>query len=424
MIKFLFNGLMRDKNRSLFPVIVVALGVWLTVFFQAYLTGVLGDWIDLSARFDTGHVKIMTQAFAENASQNPNDLAMIGTEELLEELREDYPDLTWIERIKFGGLFDIPDEYGETKSQSTIIGFGVDLLSQGTTEIETMNIKKSLVQGRLPQDPGEVLISNELAEKLDVDLGENGTLLSSTMYGAMSFYNFDIVGTVAFGTSALDRGAIIADIQDVQSALDMDNAAGEILGIFKDNTYNMERAEIIKQQFNAVHTDSDDKFSPEMLQLKDIGFLGDYVKLIDGLSTMLVTVFVVMMSIILWNVGLLGGIRRYGEVGLRLAIGERKGHIYRSMIYESIMIGIIGSIIGTALGLGSSYWLQATGFNVGDMMKNATMMLPGVFRAKVTTQTYYIGFFPGVISMVLGTMLSGIGIYKRQTAQLFKELEV
>jgi len=424
MIKFLFNGLMRDKNRSLFPVIVVALGVWLTVFFQAYLTGVLGDWIDLSARFDTGHVKIMTQAFAENASQNPNDLAMIGTEELLEELREDYPDLTWIERIKFGGLFDIPDEYGETKSQSTIIGFGVDLLSQGTTEIETMNIKKSLVQGRLPQDPGEVLISNELAEKLDVDLGENGTLLSSTMYGAMSFYNFDIVGTVAFGTSALDRGAIIADINDVQSALDMDNAAGEILGIFKDNTYNMERAEIIKQQFNAVHTDSDDKFSPEMLQLKDIGFLGDYVKLIDGLSTMLVTVFVVMMSIILWNVGLLGGIRRYGEVGLRLAIGERKGHIYRSMIYESIMIGIIGSIIGTALGLGSSYWLQATGFNVGDMMKNATMMLPGVFRAKVTTQTYYIGFFPGVISMVLGTMLSGIGIYKRQTAQLFKELEV
>ena len=94
------------------------------------------------------------------------------------------------------------------------------------------------------------------------------------------------------------------------------------------------------------------------------------------------------------------------------------------MIYESIMIGFIGSIIGTALGLGSAYWLQATGFDVGDLMKNATMMLPGVFRAKVTTQTYYIGFFPGVLSMVIGTMLSGVGIYKRQTAQLFKELEV
>ena len=48
----------------------------------------------------------------------------------------------------------------------------------------------------------------------------------------------------------------------------------------------------------------------------------------------------------------------------------------------------------------------------------------GLIHAKITTETYYIGFIPGVISMVLGTMLSGIGIYKRQTAQLFKELEV
>jgi putative ABC transport system permease protein len=130
------------------------------------------------------------------------------------------------------------------------------------------------------------------------------------------------------------------------------------------------------------------------------------------------------MSIVLWNVGLLGGIRRYGEVGLRLAIGEHKGHIYRSMIYESVLIGIIGSIIGTTLGLVFAYWLQVKGINIGDMMKNSTLLFPGVIHAKITTETYYLGFIPGLFSMVLGTMLSGVGIYRRQTAQLFKELEV
>ena len=50
-------------------------------------------------------------------------------------------------------------------------------------------------------------------------------------------------------------------------------------------------------------------------------------------------------------------------------------------------------------------------------------MMPGVFRAQITNATWYIGFIPGLVSTQLGTMLAGIGIYKRQTAQLFKELE-
>jgi putative ABC transport system permease protein len=424
MIKFLAKGLLRDKNRSLYPIIVVALGVWLTVFFQAYLTGFMGEWIDTSSRFDTGHVKVMTRAFADNADQNPNDLALLGVDEIINNLEQDHPDMEWITRIKYGGLFDVPDETGETRSQSPIIGYGIDMLTPGTSEIERMNIPKSIVRGRIPQNPGEILVSDELATKLGVELGESATLLGSTMYGSMAFHNFNVVGTINFGMRALDRGAMIADLQDVQLALDMYDAAGEILGYLPSGEYDIELAESVKQKFNEKHTDPDDEFSPIMMQMKDLGMLGDYLELTSSFGMILATIFIVLMSIVLWNVGLLGGIRRYGEVGLRLAIGERKGHIYRSMIYESILIGIVGSIIGTILGLVFAYWLQVKGLNVGDLMKNSTLMMPGVFRAKITPETYYLGFIPGLFSMVLGTMLSGIGIYKRKTAQLFKELEV
>jgi len=424
MIKFLYKGLLRDKNRSLYPIIVVALGVWLVVFFQAYITGFMGEWIDSSARFETGHVKIMTRAFEENSNQNPNDLAIIGVNEIKDQLYQDYPDMIWVERIHYGGLFDVPDEQGETRSQSPIFGYGVDLLSPGTTEITRMNIENALIRGRMPKNPGEILISDDLAIKLRIDMGGNATLLSSTMYGSMAMHNFIVSGTLTFGMQALDRGAMIADINDIQLALDMEDAAGAILGYLPNNIYDMEQAEIIKQKFNESFSDPDDEFSPIMVQLRDIGMLGDYLFLTSSFSVILITIFIVLMSIVLWNVGLLGGIRRYGEVGLRLAIGEHKGHIYRSMIYESILIGIVGSIIGTALGLAFAYWLQIKGINIGDMMKNSTMMFPGMIHAKITSETYYLGFIPGVFSMVLGTMLSGIGIYRRQTAQLFKELEV
>jgi len=277
MIKFLVKGLMRDRQRSLFPIIMVTVGVWITVFLHAWITGVFTDMVDYSARFSTGHVKIMTRAYVENADQSPNDLALMNVEEIISGLQKKYPDMTWVKRIQFGGLFDIPDENGDTRSQGPVMGMGIDLLSPGSTEITTMNIKKSVVRGRLPEHPGEILISDELAYRLDAEIGTEGTLLSSTMYGNMTMYNFNIVGTVNFGVAAMDRGALIADITDVQEALNMTDAAGEILGYFEHRIYDDLRAQSIVENFNSNYQNMDDDFIPVMGTLKEVGNLGEYL---------------------------------------------------------------------------------------------------------------------------------------------------
>ena len=424
MIKFIINGLLRDHHRSLFPIIIVAIGVWLTVFMQAYITGVMGDMLDTTARFQTGHVQIMSKAYAENKDQVPNDLALMDVVKIMTDMQSEYPEMTWVKRITFGGLIDIPDVNGETRSQAPVMGFGIDLLSPGSTEIHTMNVDKSLVQGRMPEEPGEILISDVLAERLEVSIGDAATLLSSTMFGSMTMHNFKVVGTIKFGIMAMDRGAIIADVGDVQLALDMEDAAGGILGYLPNRIYNDNTALGIVERFNQRYKNEADEYAPVMGALIELSDLGDYLSMAGSYSAIIIFVFVMVMSIVLWNAGLLGALRRYGEVGIRLAIGEPKGHIYRSLIYESVFIGIVGSIIGTMLGLGCAYWLQVVGLDISAFLKNTSMMVPSVFRAAITEETYYIGFFPGLIATVLGTMLSGIGIYKRQTAQLFKELEV
>lgn len=423
MIKFLVKGLVRDHHRSLFPIIIVAIGVWITVFMQSYLEGIFGDMLDSTARFSTGHVKVMTRAYAENRDQKPNDLALVGVNQIMDKLQQQYPEVTWVKRIQFGGLLDIPGENGETLSQGPVIGLGIDLLSPDSPEIGILNIKKAVTAGRLPRNPGEILISEILAKKLDIKLGDTATLLSSTMYGSMTMYNFTVVGTVRFGMAAMDRGAMIADIRDVQRALDMTDAAGEILGFLEDRLYHDEVAAAIAGEFNGNYLQSEDEYAPVMGTLKELSILGEYTALAENFSGIIILIFVMIMSIVLWNAGLLGGLRRYGEVGIRLAIGEPKGHVYQSMLYESVFIGLVGSIIGTALGLGSAYWLQVKGLDIGSLMKNVNMMMPMVLRSTITPETYYIGFFPGLFSTVLGTALSGIGIYRRQTAQLFRELE-
>ncbi len=423
MIRFLFKGLLRDKQRSLLPVIIVAAGVSLTVLMVCYISGILGDFADFSAKFSTGHVKIMTNAYAENSNQVPIDLALTDVSALLDEVKAEYPDMEWVLRTQFGGLLDVPDENGETRAQGPIMGISIDMFTPGSKEPERLTLDRILVQGEIPDQPGEILISDDLANKFEVQPGDAVTLMGSTMYGSMTFYNFIVAGTVRFGTVVMDKGAMIADISDIQIALDMYDASSEILGYLPGGYWDPEQAEIIKLGFNSKFSDPDDEFSPVMAMLTEQSDLASYLEMVDTMSFIMIFVFVLAMSIVLWNTGLIGGLRRYGEVGIRLAIGEEKGHIYRSMIYESILIGILGSAIGTIVGLGFSYWIQEVGIDISGMTKGATMMMPASFHAKIVPQAYYIGFIPGLIASSVGTVLSGIGIYKRNTAVLFKELE-
>ena len=424
MIKFILKGVLRDRSRSVFPILVVVIGVFLTVLLYTWMGGAVNSFIDTDAKFESGHLKIMSRAYAENADQIPNDLAYVGVRQLIRELNQDFPGYVWTPRIRFGGLLDVPDEAGETRAQGPVAGLGLDLFTKGSPEWALLRIKDSVVQGRVPAEPGEILISDEFATRLGISLGETVTLIGSTMYGSMAAANFTVAGTVRFGISALDRGAMVADVKDIQAALDMEDAAGEILGFFNDFVYREEEARQTSLKFNAKYANDEDEFSPVMKSLHEQGGMVEILAMIDLYMGVIVSIFVVVMSIVLWNAGLIGSLRRYGEIGVRLAMGESKGHLYRSMITESLILGCIGSILGTALALSIAFWLQTKGFNISEFMQNSTLLINDVIRAKVTPAAYVIGFIPGLLANVLGASIAGIGIYRRQTAHLMKELEV
>jgi putative ABC transport system permease protein len=71
------------------------------------------------------------------------------------------------------------------------------------------------------------------------------------------------------------------------------------------------------------------------------------------------------------------------------------------------MIGCIGSLVGTAAGVALVYALNVKGFDMSGYMQNATILMPSVIRPAITPVVYYIGFIPGVFSMLLGNALAG-----------------
>lgn len=424
MIKFLLKGIIRDSNRSRLPIIIISIGVVITIVLSGLIRGMMGDVINENARFLTGHVKIMSKAYADNIDQLPNDLALMGVDKLAQELTEKFPDTEWVQRIRFGGMIDIPDSTGLTRGQGPSAALAVELYSKTSKEAERLQLQNSLVSGSIPSRVGEVLIGHVFADKFNLKVGDQITFIGSTMNGAMAFHNFTLSGIIRFGAAAMDNGFMLLDVADARLMLDMDDAAGEILGFFKSGAYDDEKAKQMAAVFNADYQANTDEYGPVMFRLKEQNNLAGYLDYADIMSGVFVLIFVFAMSVVLWNTGLIGGLRRYQEFGIRLALGENKGHIYRTLLYEALLVGTIGSTVGTVLGLIAIYFLQVYGIDLGAYLEKSSMLMPSVMRARFSPDLLYIGYIPGLFAMFLGNLLSGIGIYKRETATLFKELEV
>ncbi len=427
MMYFLIKGLLRDRSRSLFPVIIITITVTIVIFAIGFMKGSMNSVFQSTAVIISGHEKVVTRAYKEESQMLPNDLALLNVDQIISNLDKEYPDHFWSPRITFGGILDMPDKNGETKDQGPVYALGIDLLKTGSRIIEIWELDKNLVNGRLPKAFNEALIGQKLANKLNITVGDTATYIGTTMHNAFTTYNFTIVGTFDLQKGQADSQMMLVDISGARKALDMENAASEILGFTHSLFYDDDKAVSLRSNYNENYSDSSDIFSPVMMALRDSSQqMGDMVEFVDAFLMIIGTIFLIIVMVVLWNMGLMNGLRRYGEIGLRLAIGESKGVVYRSMIVEAVIIGLTGTMIGTGLGLSIVYYVQENGIDYSEVvatMSTASMVMPNVFYAKITPDLYYIGFIPGLIATVLGTMLAGIAIYKREMAQLFKELE-
>ena len=426
MIKFLTKGLLRDRTRSFFPVLVITISVAIVVFASGFMAGTMNSLLLDTAVILSGHEKIVTRAYHEESMLMPNDLALLDADKLIDKLEKEHPEFFWTPRITFAGLLDVPDEKGETKSQGPVIGMGVDFFSEGSRQVEIWELERNLVSGTLPVKKNDALISSKLADKLNILVGEKVTFVGSTMDNAFTTYNYNIVGTFNLRKGQTDRQMMLVDISGAREALDMDNAASAIFGFMHNLFYDDAAVVALRTNYNKIESDSLDIFSPFMLALRDGNQMGAVVDMSNAMLAIMGSVFLVIVMVVLWNMGLMNGLRRYGEVGLRLAIGEPKGHVYRSLIIEALIIGLFGTIIGTGLGLSITYYVQENGIDYTkgiEALSNSSMVMPNIFYAQVTPDLLYIGFFPGVLATVFGTMLAGLAIYKREMSQLFKELE-
>jgi len=427
MINFLFKGLRRDRSRSFFPLIIITAIVSIIIFFSGFLNGIYNSLFFNTALVNSGHIKVVTHAYNLEYQLLPNDLAILESDKLIDNLEEKYQEYMWTPRITFAGLLDVPDHNGETLTQSPVFGLGIDFLSNNSTQFDVWNLHDKITKGKVFSNENEILLSEKLAERLNISPGNVVTFIGSTMDGAFSTYNFLVSGIFNLNLGPIDKDMMIVDIEGAEIALDMENVASEILGYKKDLFFNDKETVSIRNEYNIQFSDTTDLYRPFMLALRDSNQMSTIVDFSNVIMFIIMALFLIVVTLVLWNMGIMNGLRRYGEIGMRLAIGETKGHVFKSMIIESLMIGFLGSFFGTIIGISITSYLEKVGLDYSkaiDSLNSSNFAMPNVFYPQVTSELFYIGFIPGILATVFGTMLAGRAIYSREMAQLFKELEV
>ncbi len=431
MITFLFKGILRDKSRFLFPFLIVTIGVALVISLVGFMEGTMMGMIDNTANLDTGHLRLVNKPFYDEEHLRPLDRSLSAQKETRGWLEKNSSDkVKWYPRIRWGAILDVPDEKGDTVSQTPIVGMALELKNKGSLELKRLRLDESLVGGKFPELKNEMLMGDQLAKTLGIELGREVTLIGQSFDGGLVADNYRVVGLVKFGVSAMDKKMVLIDLSDAQNSFYMEDMITDWLG-FMPARFSLNEYEEIKRNMiqplsqwiekPPISWAKDDR--PILLTIRDqqnIGSMTDKFNIIKGF---VVGIFTFLMILVLWNAGILNGIHRYGEMGLRLAFGESHWKVIFNLGVEGLFIGILGTITGCLFGGAFAWYLQEVGINMGDSFAQSGLMINDIVRARLTTGAFIQGIVPGVFASVAGNLVASLAIFKRSEANLFRELE-
>ncbi len=431
MIRWILKGLLRDKTRSLFPFLVVTVGVTLMIYLIGFMEGVFMGLINTTANLDTGHLRFVNKPFYDEEHLNPMDRAL-GAQRETKDWLEKYSDprVKWTPRIRWAAILDVPDSEGNTLHQTPITGMALNLLDENSIEIERLDLKSSITEGRLPTKTHQMLVGYKLAKSLKLKLGDTLTLLGQTFDGGLATDNYKVSGFIRFGVAAMDKKMAIIDIKDAQQSFYMEDLVTDWLGFLPGEVSYKEYA-FLKAQID-TELESILKNPPKgwakddvpiILSILDQRNLFELARKFELIKNIVVGIFSILMIIVLWNAGLLNGIHRYGEVGLLLALGETHKRLVTFMASEALLIGIGGTLTGCFLGGGIVYYLQEVGLSMGTLFEKSGMMLNDVVRARLSWKAFLFGIIPGITCSVFGNLIANLAIFKRSEANLFREME-
>jgi ABC-type lipoprotein release transport system permease subunit len=239
---------------------------------------------------------------------------------------------------------------------------------QGITVLQTEMVKGGDLTG---QTPNNVVMGDELATTLGVDVGSEIVLLTPAADGSTGNDVYTVVGLFHTGLDAMDRGLVLMPLTSLQDLLRLPpGRIHEVAIKLRDITTATATAAALEASLSKtlpVRVMPWQELAPE---------LADYVQFNRRVTFILFFIFFLLVAMGIINTMLMAIMQRTRELGMLMAVGMRPVQVVGLIVAEAASLAGASLVLGAALGFPLLWYLQVHGLNLGH--KGGGVSLAGV----------------------------------------------
>ena len=382
-----YRDLIRNKRRTFLTLIAVALGMMILIMMSGLIAGIIAGGLRDNIRLNTGHIQLRDDSYEiERLSLLSRDLlqnsdALKAQAEALSEVQSAAPVL-W----SSGVLSTVRESAG---LQVTGIDPADDFHAP---------VRNGIVAGEyLSADSrGQILIGKRLADDMDITVGQRVSLAMGDSAGQVNEDIFTVAGLFNTGFINYDQNTVIMPLAQAQAFTNSGDRASSVIIMLNDQADTAKVAAALQAPGIQVLTWED--LNAILLTL---------MEQTGGFYYVLYIIVILVVAVLIANTLLMSVFERTREMGILASLGMKGRQIMLMVLFEAVILALIGVVVGLVLGGGLTAYLGRVGIEFSaDAMGSVEGMALG---AKM-----YPAFAPGeaiTLSLLMFFIVSLVSIY-------------
>jgi len=381
LMKIAVRGIGRNPHRSALTVAASAFGVAGFVLVTGVADGYLVQLVENSTGYVTGHLQVQHPRF--RIEMDPSNV--VGdSEALLAKLRVQPSVAAAAARVQTMALATSAGQ-----SQNFMLSGIAPAAERGVTFMH-----RAVRSGRMIEEGGDrdIVLGDRLAGKLGLRLGEKVVVMAQAADGSVGSGAFRVVGLFDTGSDSFDATLGFVTLKAAQSMLGLDGKVSTIAIRLRKPDQLLQARDAVQALLpaGAAVAVTWRSLLPEVDQMIE------YLRLVLGLVTGIV---LAVVAIGVMNTLLMSVMERTRELGIMMALGTRPRAIVMLVVYESLVLALVGIVAGLAAGFPLVEYLRVDGLDLSGYAKGL-QSIPGL------TGIIYPAFVPASLLRPLLLLLA------------------
>lgn len=345
-VKIAWRNLWRNWRRTLIALAAIALGLLLMVFMDAMIGGsrdaIYGNLIKLLG----GNIQVHAEGYQQKARRVPL-IPITNPDEVIAAALAEPGVVSASGRIVTGG-------FAHSRDGSLPVSIsGIEPEKEGPVGLVAGNIREGRYLTAADRDV--VLVGKALADRLKVGVDDRISLVGRAAHEQMRTRTMTIIGIYDIGSPEIEKSGVYITLAEAQSLYGMDGQVTEIAIALNSIGSELPVVQRLQAALPGREVASWMELNPDLLSTYAIG---------EQMIDVFALIVLLIAGIGILNLMLMAVFERTREIGLLAAMGLKSRHILGLFVLEGAFIGIVGAVVGCALGAAVSLLVGINGIDL------------------------------------------------------------